>query len=204
MDPGEKQTPVCICNITTHDLRSIPIKPQHSPHHASWSDFVYAVGPVFWLFRQQIEGRSLEECKSEAVDFARIVWTRWLAIWPEDTLIERKKLIQDIKWESEFHRQYVRINAKQDVKPELWNEAIDPAIAASNFERWADSEYVLSLQPPPPPPPTPIPPSPYDGLSVEDAVNKFEQELDEYRKAHGFVEEKEDKEEDEDWILEWH
>ncbi|KAL0566893.1 hypothetical protein V5O48_015105 [Marasmius crinis-equi] len=219
MDPGAE----LICNVTTSDLRLIPIKPGHSPHSASWSDFIYALGSVFWLFRQQIERIAPERmvesdaAVQEAKDFVRIVWTRWVTVWPGDEPTDRKDLMQDILRESEVHRLYVRIRAKPDVDPVPWREVIESKITESNFERWADPQFVQAQQPPPTPPPTPfITWEPYEGLSAEESVNRIEREIAEARRVMDFNEchmycgrgecptFREADGEDGDWMLEWH
>ncbi|KAL0569177.1 hypothetical protein V5O48_012792 [Marasmius crinis-equi] len=226
MDQSENPTKP-ICNTTTSDLRSIPIKRDHSPRSASWSDFVYAIGPVFWLFRQQVDTQRIEEALKQAVEFRRVVWTEWKAIWPNESRKKCKELIQDIMTESEFHRQYVHIGAKRDVQSAPWNEAMQSAISNCTFQRWADPQYVQQQQPPPPPPPTPFCSwEPYDGLSVEEAVSRIEREIAQ-RRRDGMTNvrrrfyrvdergpglgrflaarrEGQEGQEDEDWVYEWH
>ncbi|KAL0566608.1 hypothetical protein V5O48_015403 [Marasmius crinis-equi] len=196
------------CNYASSDLRLHPILHHHSPRSASWSDFVYALGPVFSLFWQQIEDKNEDKCHEEIIHLGKIIWDRWTSVWTEGTPQEQrvtlKDFLYDIKWESVAHRNYVRLGHKTDIDPIPWKDALEPAVTASEFQRWADPDYVQSLQPPPPPPPSP-PPAP---MSLEEALLLYEKEREQHLekcRAQKEASEKEDSEgEGEDWMYCWH
>ncbi|KAL0573148.1 hypothetical protein V5O48_008814 [Marasmius crinis-equi] len=155
-----------------------------------------------WL----VAGKDCEEAREQVLEFGRIVWKRWSAVWLKEKPVEQtgelKKLMQDILWESKLHRRYIHIGAKPDVESIPWNEALDLAITTSGFELWADLDYIQGQVPQAPSPRAPSCTPSYEGLSAEDAVKQYEKELDKYRKQHfpPFEGEKEE-DEDGDWMF---
>ncbi|KAK1233914.1 hypothetical protein PQX77_002898 [Marasmius sp. AFHP31] len=164
------------------DLRLHTITPTTPPTEASLSDFGYAAAPAFGVYLQHSKGLRSEDKPRVRREFLALIWNCWSDVWDGGTEFgdgkltrKQKSLLKDIiahiTSEYDLHRYYVRIGRKVDVLSQSnaqWSDTMTTAIRQSQFQRWADPEYVLAIRPPPPPP-TPAIGAQYADLPWEEA-----------------------------------